>query len=112
MILRYGWQQSGAMANTGAGEMGRREDRIEAELEAMAGISKDWMTARKVALRLRCPENWRRVARALQRLESKGVVERTVLETIDGEGKTRLTNHYRANSLPIGMLPSLVKRIL
>lgn len=91
--------------------MGRREDRIEAELKAIEGMGKGWVSATTLSMKLRGYSR-QKIQWALIRLEEKGVLERTVLETKDGENKTRLTAHYRASTVPTGMIASLVKRML
>ena len=91
--------------------MGRREDRIEAELKAIEMIGKGWISATTLAMKLR-GHSRQKIQWALIRLEQKGVLERTVLETKDGENKTRLTNHYRASTVPVGMIANLVKRMM
>lgn len=93
--------------------MGRRcRDRLQSESLALSGTGIEWMTAKKIAIKLRIGDKWREVAWALQRLEKRGQVERLPLPQKDGEGKIRLVNHYRLTHGASGFLPSVVKRIL
>jgi DNA-binding IclR family transcriptional regulator len=52
----------------------KRQESEEAALKAIAH-AEGWMTAKEIAMRLNRPKDWYSIARALQRLVERGLIE-------------------------------------